>query len=904
MNKFWLNKEYKLDSSIILADLIVEKYLNLFWKEIVFSLKDKQYFLFITRVKYTNGHISTIGNMQKINKKSKDEIIKYIKNILTLSFETYKNNPITSIIFSYGFREGDINSKVILREDQAKATARATESNKYHIYYNNKLPLALIPEEYGLILSSNNNIFTIITDSNATIILNQIKDGDKVKNIIKYFKDKKLLFSWIDTIISLENKKFIREIGKSILHYENDELILYSIIKKTKPIVKKQIPKNYQLDNKFITMDLETVNINNTLIPYLLCWFDGKIKESYFITSPLELQDLSTLSKDELDQYILRMFSLAIKDICIRKYKGYKIYLHNFSKFDGYFLIKHLSQLGKVEPIIHKGRIISTKFIKFESKYNITFMDSYLILPSSLKKLSDTFNIQIPKGIFPFNLNNINYQGRVPDMQYFNNITLFEYNTYKKQFYGKIWKFRDESIKYCNLDCIILFKVITEFNKLIFNLFNINIRKFLTLPALSINIFNYRYLKENTIHNLSGEISNDIRKGYTGGAVDMYLTTPLNNKQIYAYDVNSLYPHVMALNKFPIGNPTYFEGDITKYKPNAFGFFYCKIFCNSNLKHPILQTHINTNNGLRTIAPLGSWEGMYFSEELYNAQRYGYKFEIKWGYTFNSDYLFKDFVKDIYNLRLTYPKTDPMNFTAKLLLNSLYGRFGMVYNFIQNKIINKNEYLDFERDNMNSILDVINLESNYLIKINNPQRELDNYLNNGNSKDNVNIAIASAVTAYARIHMTHFKNNKDLPNLYYTDTDSAYFDGPLPDSVISENELGKLKLEGIYPDAVFLAPKVYALKNKEGEIVKIKGLSKESIITNNINIETLKYLLDEDTKSEFLQNKWNRNIDKGNITLLEQLYTLKITTNKRNLVYNENNKLIGTYPFSLKNGKF
>jgi len=30
----------------------------------------------------------------------------------------------------------------------------------------------------GLILSSINNIFTIITDSNATIILNQIKDGD------------------------------------------------------------------------------------------------------------------------------------------------------------------------------------------------------------------------------------------------------------------------------------------------------------------------------------------------------------------------------------------------------------------------------------------------------------------------------------------------------------------------------------------------------------------------------------------------------------------------------------------------------------------------------------------------------------------------------------------------------
>jgi len=91
-------------------------------------------------------------------------------------------------------------------------------------------------------------------------------------------------------------------------------------------------------------MDLETVNINNKLVRYLLCWFDGKIKKSYFTLPPNELKDLTSFSLDELDQYILTMISLAIKDISIRKYKNYRIYLHNFSKFDGYFLIKYLSQ--------------------------------------------------------------------------------------------------------------------------------------------------------------------------------------------------------------------------------------------------------------------------------------------------------------------------------------------------------------------------------------------------------------------------------------------------------------------------------------------------------------------------------------------------------------------------------
>ena len=50
--------------------------------------------------------------------------------------------------------------------------------------------------------------------------------------------------------------------------------------------------------------------------------------------------------------------------------------------------------------------------------------------------------------------------------------------------------------------------------------------------------------------------------------------------------------------------------------------------------------------------------------------------------------------------------------------------------------------------------------------------------------------------------MTSFKNNPRslkraseraselLPNLYYTDTDSAYLDGPLPDSLVDPIILG------------------------------------------------------------------------------------------------------------------
>jgi hypothetical protein len=141
---------------------------------------------------------------------------------------------------------------------------------------------------------------------------------------------------------------------------------------------------------------------------------------------------------------------------------------------------------------------------------------------------------------------------------------------------------------------------------MIFNLFGINIHKYPTLPSLAFAIFRSNFMDENIIPQLSGKIASEIRSGYTGGAVDMYLPSNKKTTKIYAYDVNSLYPFVMKDNLMPIGVPSYFRGDIRAVDSNAFGFFYCKITAPSNLNHPIIQTHVKTSNGLRTISPLGS----------------------------------------------------------------------------------------------------------------------------------------------------------------------------------------------------------------------------------------------------------------------------------------------------------
>ena len=42
-----------------------------------------------------------------------------------------------------------------------------------------------------------------------------------------------------------------------------------------------------------------------------------------------------------------------------RKYNGYKVYLHNFSNFDGIFLFNILTELSNdIKPIINDGNFI------------------------------------------------------------------------------------------------------------------------------------------------------------------------------------------------------------------------------------------------------------------------------------------------------------------------------------------------------------------------------------------------------------------------------------------------------------------------------------------------------------------------------------------------------------------
>lgn len=98
---------------------------------------------------------------------------------------------------------------------------------------------------------------------------------------------------------------------------------------------------------------------------------------------------------------------------------------------------------------------------------------------------------------------------------------------------------RNETEKYCNQDCLVLYQVLDQFNELIFGLYNLNIHRFPSLPSLSFGIYRSKYLKEFKIPLIGGQIFSDLKKSYTGGACDVY---QCHGKDLFVYDANSLYP--------------------------------------------------------------------------------------------------------------------------------------------------------------------------------------------------------------------------------------------------------------------------------------------------------------------------------------------------------------------------
>lgn len=326
---------------------------------------------------------------------------------------------------------------------------------------------------------------------------------------------------------------------------------------------------------------------------------------------------------------------------------------------------------------------------------------------------------------------------------------------------------------------------------------------------------------------------------------------------------------------------------------NFFGFIKCEITTPNNILKPVLP-YKDLLNG-RTIYSIGKWIGTYFSEELKAVSKLGYKIKLLEGYEFDKVDLFTNYVKHFYNIKKNSPKNSPQRFIAKMHLNTLYGIFGRKLDMIQTiNVYNKDLLFYISTKFIKSII-TINDEISTLLIQNNLNLDLIKDLNlmidsNFTSFEHQiksNVAIASAVTAYSRIHMIPFILH---PGTVYTDTDSIFTETELPNNLISK-ELGYMKdeLDGLFiEEGYFLDIKKYGYYYFDKNNNKIECSIISGVPRNTIPFNDIIKLAKGDILTKDLPNRFFKSFKDLNINIKTTKLTIKQTNNKiiNNNIYN------------------
>lgn len=523
----------------------------------------------------------------------------------------------------------------------------------------------------------------------------------------------------------------------------------------------------------------------------------------------------------------------------IKKEHNPYIYFHNL-KFDGEFIIYYLMKNGYewVESKEKRSNTFSTLISDMGLFYSIevffevgkdvkkvTFIDSLKIINQTVESMPKTFNIEEKKLEIDYN---------------------------KPREVGHI--LTDEETAYVKNDVVIVAKALSY-------LFNMGLTK-MTAGSNALHDF-----KEITTMNrfkqlyrkLTYEVDNDIRKSYRGGFT--YLNPLYKNKTVgegEVLDVNSLYPSVMRYEILPFGEPFFYEGQYKEDK--VYPLYIQRLTCSFKIKEgkiPTIQIKHSrfvdneylTDSGDEPVAlTLTSIDLKLFFEQYdvwdlhYES---GWKFKGMRG-------LFNEYIDKWISVKneATITGNKGMRQVAKILLNSLYGKFATSMD-VQSKI----PYLED---------DVVKYR-----------------LGEKRQKDGVYLPMGSFITAYARDKtirtsqaIKDYSIKKYGKDMYcYSDTDSIHTILPVEElkqfCEIDDVKLGAWKHESHFTRAKFIRQKTY-LEEINGEIkITCAGLPQRCY--DQVTWENFKEGLKVDGKLAFHHVK-------GGIILRETEFTIKEDT--------------------------
>lgn len=527
------------------------------------------------------------------------------------------------------------------------------------------------------------------------------------------------------------------------------------------------------------------------------------------------------------------------------------IFIHNIN-FDGFLIIEVLSQKNiKFDVFCNKLNIYNIS-INLNNK-KIVFKCSYKLLPLSLKKISNLFNIE-DKMIYPYkfiNKDNLYYKGAIPDKIFFN--TEEDFFEFEKN--NKFFDVEDYTKKYCSNDVIITLKFLKNL-KNILKIFKINIESTNSAPSLALKIFEKKFNKNRIKLSHNSLIEKIARNSYYGGRCEVYGNAK-SFENIFHFDFSGMYAQCM-MEKFPYGKYNINTNSKNINLPGIYWIEYESI----DMSIPVLPHHRYKDGKL--MFTNGKLTGAFWYEEIILFLEKGGKIlKILYSITFEKyDYVFNEYVNFFTDLR---NQSNSYNVFAKLMINSMYGRLGMKnlenYCFIEDKkrlnsITNNIDIISYKEIN-----NILLIEAEY-------NEKLTNYLKIKKKKTKNNIVIASCITSKARIKLYKAQEDviKNKGRLLYSDTDSIF-------ACFENNVLGQKhgdvywdpnKKDTIIKEGIFFSAKSYALKYQDNSFdIKIKGYNQNSINFDEIkelflnkekiNIKDYKFLNKKDLKLGYFE---------------------------------------------------
>lgn len=404
---------------------------------------------------------------------------------------------------------------------------------------------------------------------------------------------------------------------------------------------------------------------------------------------------------------------------------------------------------------------------------------------------------------------------------------------------------------YCKRDVDIIHKSIT-------NLFEFQ-RKYdlgsfaVSAPSIAYATFKKCFMKhEIMIHDNEKALLLE-RNSYYGGLVKNFYVGKVTNKKIHCVDVNSLYPSMM-LGLFPSKLLRHYNNisvsELTKLVDKHGAAAEVVIRTKSNV-YPMKH-----NDRLCDVT--GDFVTYLCGAELIRALKSKDVAIVRSASLYKLDPIFSDYVNFFWKLRKEFKaKNDYVQEQfCKLLLNSLYGKFGQ----------RGHNWVPITPDNLKILYDTygVNLPANYAkgnIGINFPQgvtqwfpQELNIPItvrtigNRSNMKTVFNEhfesmpIVAGYVTSYAREKLRELINIAGETNVYYCDTDSLFvndlgLDKLKKGGVMNDKELGFLKYEGYQTNSEFYGPKDYVF----GPKVVCKGIRKNAKKLEDGSYEQLQF---------------------------------------------------------------